>query len=52
MPIRINLTLDEAIVVKNALMMFLQESPVKSRPEIQQILDARILHITMEKGNV
>ena len=41
------MTLEQAILLKDALMFFLQSSPEESRPDIQKELDVVTEHIRM-----
>ncbi len=43
----LHLTLDKAIIVKDALMVLLQQSQPESRPDIQNILDDVNLYLAI-----
>ncbi len=47
----LHLTLENAIILRNALMLFLQQSMPESRPEIQEILDSVNMYLAISLRN-
>jgi hypothetical protein len=47
----LRLTTEEAILLRNALMLLLQQSVLESRPEIQKVLDSVNLYLAISLRN-